>query len=104
MLASPLIRLKEAKDVRWLSHHNAVKALLRTLPSVAAALEYEAEERNDPTARGLIHAVDTFNFVASLLMMADVLPCMTLMTNLFQAKCIYVNFVIRTKTKLFKYM
>ena len=45
VLGDPEIKLKEVKDVRWLSHNIAVQSLRRTLPSVVASLEREAEER-----------------------------------------------------------
>ena len=33
LLNDPQIKCKQAKDVRWLSHDNAIKALIRSLPS-----------------------------------------------------------------------
>ena len=51
VLNDPQIKYKEAKDVRWLSHANAV---VRTLPSLLTSLEREAAERGDPTANGLL--------------------------------------------------
>ena len=39
ILNDPVIKLKEAKDVRWLSHEQAIKALVRILPSVITSLE-----------------------------------------------------------------
>ena len=33
VLNDPSVKCKQAKDVRWLSHENAIKAVVRTLPS-----------------------------------------------------------------------
>ncbi|XP_014675737.1 PREDICTED: uncharacterized protein LOC106815742 [Priapulus caudatus] len=85
VLNMPVVKIQQAKDVRWLSHHQAVTAMLKCYPAVITTLEYEAEERNCPTARGLAHQLRTFNFVAFLHMMADVLPPLKIMTQLFQA-------------------
>lgn len=39
LLDDPTIKLKEAKDVRWLSRDAAIATVLRTLPSLIASLE-----------------------------------------------------------------
>ena len=59
ILNDPIIKLKEAKDVRWLSHEHAIKALIRILPSLITSLEREATERDEPTAVGLVKVVKT---------------------------------------------
>ena len=66
VLGDPEINLKEAKDVRWLSHNNAVQSLRQTLTSVVASLEREAAERGEPVAIGLVKLVKTYEFIASL--------------------------------------
>ena len=38
VLADPLVKLKQAKDVRWLSHEVAISSILRTMPSLIASL------------------------------------------------------------------
>ena len=57
VLHDPLINLKEAKDVRWLSNNNAVQSLRRTLSSVVVSLEREATERGEPMAIGLVKTI-----------------------------------------------
>lgn len=57
VLNDPVIKCKQAKDVRWLSHDNAIKALIRTLPSILVSLEREAAENGEATAHSL------FNFM-----------------------------------------
>ena len=53
VLNNPVIKCKQAKDVRWLSHENAIKAVVRTLPSLLVSLDREASESGEPTALGL---------------------------------------------------
>lgn len=67
ILGDLILKLKEAKDVSWLSHNAAVQTLRRTLPSVVASFEREAAERGEPTALGLAKMVKTYDFVASLI-------------------------------------
>ena len=57
LLDDPAIKLKEAKDVRWLSHDAAVATLLRIFPSLMASLEREATERGESTAEGSLRFV-----------------------------------------------
>ena len=53
MLNDPQIKCKQAKDVHWLSHDNAIKTLIRTLPVILVSLNREASENGEPTAQGL---------------------------------------------------
>ena len=48
VLDMPSLRLREAKDVRWLSHDQAVQTLRCTLPAVLSALEREGSEHGEP--------------------------------------------------------
>ncbi len=47
VLGDPVLRLKQAKDVRWLSHQAAIDALRRSLLSVLISLDREASERGE---------------------------------------------------------
>lgn len=85
VLGDPILRLKQAKDVRWLSHQAAVDALRRTLPSVLTSLEREAAERGEPTACGLVRLMRKFFFVASLSLFADVLPHLCKLSKIMQS-------------------
>ena len=84
IVQSPHLKLKEAKDVRWLSHNAAVDALRRTLPAVIMSLEREAAERHEAVAQGLATFTKSYNFVATLLMLADVLPLLARLSQIFQ--------------------
>ncbi|WAR27958.1 hypothetical protein MAR_013662, partial [Mya arenaria] len=52
ILEEPKVKVTEAKDVRWLSHNKAVKAIRHCLPSLLTSLEHEARERCDAMAFG----------------------------------------------------
>ena len=84
VLNDPQIKCKEAKDVRWLSHGNAIKAIVRTLPSLLTSLEREAAERGNPTANGLLKFAKTYQFVACTLLLADILPHLNRLSLIFQ--------------------
>ena len=88
ILNDPVIKLKEAKDVRWLSHEQAIKAIVRILPSVITSLEREATERGEPTAVGLVRVGKTYYFIASCYLLNSVLPHINQLSLVFQAKSI----------------
>ena len=70
--------------IRWLSHDAAAEAIRRCLNSVITSLEREAEERGDPMALGLSKMVKTYNFVATVHMMCDILPHLSRLSKVFQ--------------------
>jgi hypothetical protein len=63
LLDSPTLKLKEAKDVRWLSHDQAVQTLRRTLPAVLVALEREGTEKGEPVALGLVKVMKNYQLL-----------------------------------------
>lgn len=84
ILNDPRLKLTEAKDVRWLSHEKAVSNLRRCLPSVITSLEREASERHDAQALGLATFVRKYKFVATLLMLSDILPPLAALSRALQ--------------------
>ena len=78
ILDSPTVKLKQAKDVRWLSYDAAIKAIITTFPTLVARLEREATERNEPAAVGLVKFVKTHYFVGCCYLLNKVLPHMSL--------------------------
>ena len=84
VLDDPVLRLEQAKDVRWLSHRAAIEAL-RRLVSVRTFLDYEASERSEPTASGLLNFMRKYFFVASLSLYADVLPHLSKLSGMLQS-------------------
>ncbi|XP_070581491.1 zinc finger protein 862-like [Ptychodera flava] len=83
-MENPVLRPKQAKAVRWLSHENACSTLRQILPSVIVSLHREASERNDPKACGLSKFVEDWRFIATLLMMCDILPHLAALSRYFQ--------------------
>ncbi|WAR31542.1 ZN862-like protein [Mya arenaria] len=86
ILEEPKVKVTEAKDVRWLSHNKAVKAIRRCLPSLLTSLEHEARERCDAEAQGLAIFMQQYRFVAALMMMSDVLPVLANLSLALQTK------------------
>ncbi|XP_077870232.1 zinc finger protein 862-like, partial [Saccoglossus kowalevskii] len=84
ILSEPQIKMKEAKSVRWLSHQRAVDAVRRTLSAVITSLERESEERGDATAQGLAMFIKSYDFIASIHMLSDILPHLTRLSLVFQ--------------------
>ena len=81
-----MIKCKEAKDVRWISHEHAVKAILHTLPSLITSLDREASERSEPTARGLLKFIRTYELVACVSLLSDVLPHLNRLSTILQTR------------------
>ncbi|CAG2186740.1 unnamed protein product [Mytilus edulis] len=85
ILQEPVIKITEAKDVRWLSHDKAVQSIRRCFPSIITSLEREAKERGDAQALGLATFVQKFDFIATLYMMCDLLPPLSQLSKALQA-------------------
>ena len=84
VLDDPIIKLKQAKDVKWLSHEAAISSILRTIPSLIASLEREASERKEPAAVGLVKFVKTYYFIACCKLLSKILPHINRLSLLFQ--------------------
>ena len=82
-LCLPELKLKEAKDVRWLSCSQAVIAVQKNLLPLTIFLISDAEE-GDATALGLATALQTYEFVAGVFFMAEVLPHLARLSLCFQ--------------------
>ena len=86
VLSDSVIKLKQAKDVRWLSHEAAISSILRTMPSLIMSLEREASERDEPAAIGLVRFVKTYYFVACCKMLSKILPHLNRLSLRFQCE------------------
>lgn len=93
MLNDPIIKCREAKDVRWLSHQHAIKAVVRTLPSLFVSLDREASEKGEPTAHGLLKFVKSYKFIACAYLLADVLPHLGRLSLIFQKQNVDLTLV-----------
>jgi hypothetical protein len=84
VLNDPRLKLTEAKVVRWLSHERAVSNLRRCLPSVLVSLDREASKRHDAQALGLATFLKKANFIATLLLLCDILPPLASLSRILQ--------------------
>lgn len=83
ILNDPQIKCRQAKDVRWLSHDNAIKALVGSLPSLLVSLDRKASENSEPTAHGLLKFMKSYKFVATMYLLSDVLPHLSRLSKNF---------------------
>jgi len=67
-----------------LSHDNAIKALIRTLPSILVSLDHEASENGEATAHGLFNFMKCYKFIACTYFLSDVLPHRSWLSRIFQ--------------------
>lgn len=86
VLDDPMIKLKQAKDVRWLSHETAISSILCTMPSLIASLEREASERKEPAAVGLVKFVKTYYSIACCRLLSKILLRINRLPLLFQCE------------------
>ena len=93
MLNSTYLKLKEAKDVWWLSHDQAVQTLRRCLAAVLTALEREAAENGEAVAVGLVKVMKSYHFIACLHLMSEVLPHLSHLSRLFQGTYIQLSMI-----------
>ncbi|XP_077864369.1 zinc finger protein 862-like [Saccoglossus kowalevskii] len=70
-------------DTRWLSVRGAVEAVLINLKAMFYCLQSDAES-GDSTARGMLNEMATFDFLAILHLMADVLYYLGQLSCVFQ--------------------
>lgn len=68
----------------WLIYGDAVSALRRCMGSIFITVDREAAERGSVLALDLKHACLKYKFVASILMMSDILPHLVRLSKLFQ--------------------
>lgn len=93
-MEEPVLHLKLAVHVRWLSHDQATTSIRRTLNSLLAALERAVVENDDAVARGLLHAMKTYKFVATLYLLCDVLPILSTMSLVFQKENVSLTAIL----------
>ncbi|WAR11569.1 ZN862-like protein [Mya arenaria] len=84
VLNLPQLKFAEVHSVRWLSLEAAVRAIYRTYPALVMCLE--ADATTEPAAKGLLHEVSQFRFIALTHLLMDVLPFLTRLSLKFQSK------------------
>lgn len=86
ILNDPQIKCKEAKDMRWLSHDNAIKALICTLPSILV-------ENGEPIAHGLYRFMKCYKFIATPYLLSDVLPYLSRLSRISQKENVNLSLI-----------
>ena len=84
----PVLRLNQTVSTRCLSHVQAVVSIRRTLVSFLTALERAVVENDDAVARGLLHAMKSYEFVATLYLLSNVLPIVATLSLVFQKESV----------------
>ena len=93
VLNDPSIKCKLAKDVRWLSHDMAIKAVVRILSSLLISLDREASENSEPTAHGLLKFIKCYKFIACAYLLSDVLPHLSRLSRIFRKQDVDLSLV-----------
>ena len=82
-LSEPHLKLQRPTETRWLSHQSAVDALRRSIKAVYATLQHEAPE-GEATAHGLCNEIVNPTFIASLLLLSNILAILGNLSRTFQ--------------------
>lgn len=88
ILIDPLLKFKLPSTTRWLSRPQAVDAVRRSLPSLLLSLDREASEQMDATALGLATLCKTYIFIATLMLMSDILSHVNKISLMFEMESI----------------
>ena len=79
-------KFQQVFHTRWLSFDGAVQAILTNLEALISALI--SDNATDPTAKGILTFITTFQFLASTHLLCDVLPTLTRLSKTFQRQCV----------------
>ena len=85
------ISLKQPCSARWLSLGKAVKSLQTTWPAIVLELGEEVRWQNNPVADGLLRQVQTFSFVVTTHMLADILAVVNRLNLVFQKDSVNIS-------------
>ena len=85
-----MLRLKKAVHTRWLSHEQAIIAIHHTMPALIVALEREGMENDNVIARRLVTTIKSYNFVATVYLLSDILPHLSVL-KLPELVCTFVK-------------
>ena len=80
------IKLKQTFHTRWLSFEGTVEAILANIDPLIAALISDSE--SDPTAKGILSFISTFQFLATTPFLADVLVLLSCLSKILQRQCV----------------
>ena len=80
------LKMIKPSDTRWLAHNRSVKVIRCSMRPLIDTLEHIREDTGEPEALGMLRTMKTYNFVATLMMLSDVLPVLTCLNRALQAK------------------
>lgn len=83
------LQIREGKDLRWLSWDACIESVYKLLSSIFTY----CRDSPDPTAKGLFKQMATYEFVACLSLMRDVLPLLSRLSKTFQADDVDISVV-----------
>lgn len=86
ILQSAEKKFHQVFHTRWLSLDRAVQAILDNLDPLISALISDSD--NDPTAKGILKFITTFQFLATTHFLADALPVLSQLSKRFQRQCV----------------
>ena len=86
LINHPQLKMIKPSNTRWLAHDRSVKAIRCSMRPLIDTLEHIHEDTGEPEAIGMLRSMKTYNFVATLMMLSDVLPVLTCLSRALQAK------------------
>ena len=72
------LKMIKPSDTRLLVHDRSVKAIRCSMRPMIDTLEHIHEDTEEPEALGILRTMKTYNSMATLMMLSDVLPVLTL--------------------------
>ncbi len=86
LINHPQLKMIKPSDTRWLAHDRYVKAIRCSMRPLIDTLEHIHQDTGEPEALGMLRTMKTYNFVATPIMLSDVLPVLTCLSRALQAK------------------
>ena len=86
LINHPQLKKIKPSDTRWLAHNRSVKAIRCSMRPLIDTLEHIHEDTGEPEGIGMLRTMKTYNFVATLMMLSDVLPVLACLSRALQAK------------------
>ncbi|MGH0122853.1 UNVERIFIED_CONTAM: hypothetical protein FKN15_008560 [Acipenser sinensis] len=93
VLAKAQIKFKEVCETRWLSLEGSVQSVLENLDSLMAALMEDKQQPGNALASGLLKLIGTYEFIAVVHFMADVMGVIGILCRTFQKQDIDFSYV-----------
>ena len=82
----PKLKMVKPSDTHWLAHNRSVKAIRYSMRPLIDTLEHIHDDTGEPEALGMLRIMKTYNFVATLMVLSDVLPVLTCLSRALQTK------------------